>query len=136
MKVVEKFEIISDDVSLEAKTSNEASLTKKEVSELSKKAHSDDIVEYNKEQNALCFVVFGGIALIIGVLFIFLSFKKKINTIVGIDYKSLQFYVCIIALAGGLFCLVYGLIKLFKALKKRKELKETINTLNLMKTKD
>lgn len=80
--------------------------------------------------------MFGGIALIIGVLFIFLSFKKKINTIVGIDYKSLQFYVCIIALAGGLFCLVYGLIKLFKALKKRKELKETINTLNLMKTKD
>lgn len=136
MKIVEKFEVIDTDVSLEGTPSKEDVLTSNEKSALSRKAHSEDIAQYNKEQNALCFVVFGVIALIIGVLFIFLSLKKRINVIVGIDYTSLQFYVCVICLAGGLFCLIFGLVRFFMAFNKRRELKDTINSLNNIRTKD
>lgn len=136
MKIVEKFEVIDKNISLEGSSSKEDVLTAQEKSSLSRKAHSEDILQYNKEQNALCFVVFGVIALIVGVLFIFLSLKKRVNVITGIDYASLQFYVCVICLAGGLFCLVFGLIRFFMAFAKRKELKETINSLNNIKTKD
>ena len=108
MKIVEKFEVIDKNISLEGSSSKEDVLTTQEKSSLSRKAHSEDILQYNKEQNALCFVVFGVIALIVGVLFIFLSLKKRVNVITGIDYASLQFYVCVICLAGGLFCLVFG----------------------------
>lgn len=113
-----------------------SSLKKEEASQLSKIAHSNDICEYNKTQNAMCYVVLGGISLVVGVLFIFLSLKKKVNKIVGINVNSLQFYICIICLAIGVVCLAYGLIRLFMALNKRKIYKKEIALLNSVKTSD
>ncbi len=97
-----------------------------EVSSYSQAAHRRDTEGYDLLQNALCFEVIGAIVLIIGILFIFLSLKKSRNKIVGVDFASLQFVICVCCLAAGVTLLTIGTIFVFKALKKRKNAKKDI----------
>ncbi|HAS56892.1 MAG TPA: hypothetical protein DCR94_06675 [Firmicutes bacterium] len=98
-----------------------------EIRAYSKQAHNRDILGYDKTQNALCFVVIGGIVLTIGILFIFLSLKKKVNKIVGINVNSFQFVICVVCLAIGLGLLITGITLLIKALSLRKRAKKEIS---------
>lgn len=97
-----------------------------EVSKYSQAAHRRDTEGYDLSQNALCFEVLGGITLIVGILFIFLSLKKRKNAIVGINFASLQFVICVLCIAAGLTLLTIGAVLLIKALKKRKSAKKDI----------
>lgn len=97
-----------------------------EVSSFSQAAHRRDTEGYDLSQNAMCFEVIGGIVLAIGILFIFLSLKKSRNQIVGVDFASLQFVICVVCLIGGIVSLSIGTIWLIKALKKRKDAKRDI----------
>lgn len=106
-----------------------ASLNEEERHEVSKALHKKDLEAFDKKENALCFIVIGSILAVIGCLFIFLSFKKKMNKIVGIDTMSLQFWVMIIAFVIAVGCLTYGFIRFFKALKARKTCRNRINQL-------
>ena len=107
--------------------------TDDEIRAYSREAHNRDIAGYDKSQNALCFVVIGGILFVIGVLFVFLSLKKRFNKIVGIDPLSFQFAVCVICLAAGITCLSIGIISLINALSKRKKAAEEIAYLSTLK---
>ncbi len=109
------------------------SLNKEQASELSDKLHSNDVKEYDKGQNSLCFVVLGIISLIIGGLFIVLSLQRRRNKIVGINYQSLAFVICIVTLILGFILLIWGLVKYFNAHLKRKEYKKAIETLASLK---
>lgn len=111
----------------------QAPTTDDEIRAYSREAHNRDIAGYDKSQNALCFVVIGGILFVIGVLFVFLSLKKKFNKIVGIDPLSFQFAVCVICLAAGITCLTIGIISLIKALSKRKKAAQEIAYLTTLK---
>ncbi len=79
----------------------------------SQKLHQESQKEYDKAQNALCFVVLGAIFLAIGIIFIFLANKRENN--LGL-------------IAGGGF-LIYGGIKFFIAFKNRRVILREINTL-------
>ena len=63
-------------------------IDEKEIRDYSRDAHNHDIAGYDLFNNAMCFIVIGGTALIIGVLFVFLSLIRRRNTIVGI--KTLE----------------------------------------------
>lgn len=95
----------------------------------SQQLHKESQNQYDKEQNALCFVVLGGIAVIIGIVFIFLSYRRANNVLVGIDYGSIAFVICVLMLSVGGLALIYGLIKFFLAFFKRKKIIYEINQL-------
>lgn len=106
-----------------------------EVSKYSQAAHRRDTEGYDLSQNALCFEVLGGITLIVGILFIFLSLKKRKNAIVGINFASLQFVICVLCIAAGLTLLTIGAVLLIKALKKRRNAKKDIAYLGTLARK-
>ena len=93
--------------------------SKEEISYYSREAHNHDIDGFNRKENALCFVVIGAIVLIIGLLFIFLSLKRKANVIVGVNFASFAFVICTVGIAAGVTLLTIGGIRLAKALKIR-----------------
>ena len=95
--------------------------SKEEISHYSREAHNHDIDGFNRKENALCFVVIGSIVFIIGLLFIFLSLKKKANVIVGVNFASFAFVICAVGIALGLTLLIIGIVRLVKALKIRKQ---------------
>ena len=95
----------------------------------SQKLHQQSQAEYDKGQNALCFVVIGSILLITGIIFIFLANKRENNIMLGIDTGSLAFYICVICLALGGVGLIYGLVKFILATKHRRAILREINTL-------
>ena len=106
-----------------------------ELAAMSRDAHQEDVRQYDKEQNALCFVVIGGILLVIAILFIFLSMKRQFNKLVGIDFSSLQFIILCITSAASLGCLGYGLTRFIIAANKRKELHAAIKEIAIAKSK-
>lgn len=96
----------------------------------SQELHKESQRQYDKIQNSLCFVVIGTILVIIGIIFIFLAYKRENNELVGIDITSLAFYICVIALGVGGVLLIYGLVKLLISLAKRKKVLAAINKLS------
>ena len=84
---------------------------------------------YDQGQNALCFLVIGGIILVIGILFIFLAQQRKNNIMVGLNVGSLAFYIMVIGIALGSLLCVFGLIKFLVAFFKRKKVISQINAL-------
>lgn len=109
--------------------------TKDEISSISRKLHKIDNEEYDITQNGLCFFVVGLIFLGIGILFIFLSLLKRVNVIIGINFLSLQFFICVISLLIAIACLTYGLTKFILAYNVRKKILRKINVLGNLKTR-
>ena len=103
-----------------------------ELTKISKDDHQEDTRQYDKQQNALCLVMIGGICLVCAILFLILSFERKKKT-VELQVLSLQFFVCAACFAAALILLTIGLIRFFKAHKIRKELAAEIMTVTLLK---
>lgn len=113
-----------------------SNITEEEISNYSKVLHQNNNKAFDKTQNALCFVVIGGILFIIGILFIFLSFEKTTSgLIIGFAYTTLPFYICIICLVLGALCLAYGITKFLKAHSRMKKYQNLINVLGNYKVK-
>ena len=110
-------------------------IDEKEVRDYSREAHNHDIAGYDLFNNAMCFIVIGGTALIIGVLFVFLSLIRRRNKIVGINPVSFQFFVAVAGLAVGLVLVVWGVINLVRAILKRKQAAIDIAYLAARRTK-
>lgn len=100
-----------------------------EQKKLSERLHSESQKEYNRQQNALCFVVIGSMLLFVGILFIFIAQQRVNNVLAGINTQSLAFYFMLIGLIAGGLLLTYGLIKFILSYKRRKEIIRKINTL-------
>jgi|GEM_PF-1302036 len=107
-----------------------------DVSAYSREAHNRDIDGYNRTQNALCYLVIGGIITIIGVLFVFLSLEKKYNKIVGINPGSFPFVIAMICLSVGVASLVLGTIFLIKAQRIRSHARQEIALLASYRSKN
>ena len=103
------------------------SISEEEVSTYSQAAHKRDSAGYGLSQSALCFEVLGSIALVIGILFVFLSLKKnRKGAIVGINPACMQFVVCVICLAVAAVLLGIGTFNLVRSLRLRKMAKRDI----------
>ncbi|MBO6280599.1 MAG: hypothetical protein J6M95_03360 [Bacilli bacterium] len=113
---------------------NYESLSYDELSQISRDDHQEDVRQYDKQQNALCLVVIGGITLVCGILFLILSFVRRRNVMTGIDPKSLPFFVFIGCAVAAVVLLTIGLIRFFKAHNVRKALKSEIITVTKLKS--
>lgn len=91
--------------------------TPEEAKAFSVKVHGDRTTAKEKYNTAMCFVVLGTIALILGILFMILSMQRVRNQIVGVNPASFQFVISIICLVLGGAALGYGLFVVIKALK-------------------
>ena len=103
------------------------SLSYEELRKVSRDDHQEDVRQYDKQQNALCLVMIGGILLVCGILFILLSFKRVKNKMGGIDVLSLQFFVSVACLVSALVLLGIGLTRFFIAHSIRKQLRQEID---------
>ncbi len=101
--------------------------TPEEAKAFSVKVHDDRTKATEKWNNAMCFVVLGSIALIIGVLFVILSLKKVRNQIAGINFASFQFVVAVLALVLGAAALAYGLYGVIRSVKATRIANKEIN---------
>ncbi len=104
-----------------------------ELSQISRNDHQEDTRQYDKQQNALCLVMIGAIALVCGILFFILSFKRVMNKRGGLDTSSLQFFVSIGCFIAAAVLLGIGLFIFFKAFVRRRQLKEEIITVTKLK---
>ena len=109
-----------------------SALSYEELRKVSRDDHQEDVRQYDKQQNALCLVMIGGILLICGILFILLSFKRVKNKMGGIDVLSLQFFVSVACLASALILLGIGLSRFFIAHSIRKQLRKEIDLVTRM----
>lgn len=98
-----------------------ANLNKEQINHYSNVLHKNDAKAQEKIQNSLCFIVLGSIFLILGFIFIVLSLRKRINRIVGFNFASMQFFVCVVCFIIGIFLLTLGLYKAIKAVNRRKQ---------------
>ena len=117
----------------EVEPKNYDALSSEELSQISRDDHQEDTRQYDKQQNALCLVMIGSICLICGILFFILSFKRVMNKAGTLDVFSLQFFVSIGCLIAAVVLLSIGLFRFFKAHIKRKQLKEEIMAVTLLR---
>ena len=110
-----------------------SSLPYEELSQISRNDHQEDTKQYDKQQNSLCLVVLGAIAVAIGILFFILSFKREMNKTGILDVKSLQFLISMIMFGVGAVLLSIGIFFFTKALIKRLQLKDEILAVSLLK---
>jgi|WetSurMetagenome_2_1015567.scaffolds.fasta_scaffold129234_2 hypothetical protein len=96
----------------------------------SQKLHQESQKQYEREQNALCFIVLGGIFLIIGIFFIFLANKRENNVMTGMDVTSLAFYIFLFGTIGGSGATIYGIVKLIRSHLSRNGILREINSLD------
>ena len=118
----------------ENEVKNYDSLSYDELSQISRDDHQEDVRQYDKQQNALCLVMIGGICLVCGILFFILSFKRKMNRMAGLDARSLPFFVSIACFVAAITLLPIGLVRFFKAHKIRKALHVEIMEVTKLKS--
>lgn len=91
--------------------------------------HNESKKFLEKSKGSGCAIVIAFISLIIGFIFLPLSYKMVRNKIVGIDYTSLAFIMMCIFLGVGVILLVYGVTTLLVASKKRVKINDEIRQL-------
>ncbi len=107
-------------------------LSELQIKELSLTAHRRENEGYDKQQNALCFLVIGIMLLIIGVIFFVLSFKITVGSASNartLKYTSFEFMVSVVGLAVGSFLTIFGSVRLAIALKLKRGMHTIIEKL-------
>ncbi len=108
-------------------------MTVKDVHELHQNAHNNITVYTDKKNSGLVFLVTGAILLIVGLLFLFLSFKYNSIRVREFRPASVEFAVCCICLSISCFELIYGTVKLIIALLNIKYYKSVITGTRITK---
>lgn len=75
--------------------------------ELNDKITHDDVAR----SHALAWIIIGGIALIVGFAFLYISFKYDSTGNKAFRPKSMEFIVSCISLSFGLFGVIYGAVR-------------------------
>ena len=94
----------------------------------SQELHKESQKMHDAEQNALCFVVLGGIAVVVAFCFLALSYFLD-HGIPVLDPTSLAFIIFCILIVVGAGALGYGLVKFFRAFVRRQKIIQEINSL-------
>ena len=87
---------------------------------LIQEAHTNITRAKDIKDNALCFLIIGGIVFIVGVIFLFLSFKYNIVKEKIFRPDSTEFVACVILLTLALVFLIYGFIRLITSIKMKR----------------
>lgn len=115
------------------KNQDSSKMTVKDVHELHQNAHNNITVYTDKKNSGLVFLVTGAILLIVGLLFLFLSFKYNSIRVREFRPASVEFVVCCLCLAVSLFELVFGTVKLIISLINIKFYKSVITDTKITK---
>lgn len=96
-----------------------------------KKKESHDLHQKSKallyqKNTTLCGVMLGTLSLVIGVIFIPLSFQRVRNRFTGIDFTSLSFILCCVCLGVGAILLLGGTMMALRAEKKRRDVQRKL----------
>ncbi len=115
------------------KNQDSSKMTVKDVHELHQNAHNNITVYTDKKNSGLVFLVTGAILLIVGLLFLFLSFKYNSIRVREFRPASVEFVVCCICLSISCFELIFGTVKLIIALLNIKYYKSVITGTKITK---
>lgn len=99
---------------------NENNLTEDDIHFVRQHAFGEVTKGEDKRNGGLTFLVTGGILLIIGVIFLVLSFRYNSKRVRVFTPTSVEFSVCCIALASSLTLLIWGIVKIAQAMKSLK----------------
>lgn len=97
--------------------------------QLSHELHNESKRLLEKKRSGLSNVVIAIISMIIGLIFLPLSYKMVKNRIEGINYASLSFILMCIFLGIGLILFVYGLVTTLVASSERRNVDKKIRQL-------
>lgn len=97
------------------------------IHELHRNCHAEINKNDNLKNGGLTFIVIGSILLIIGAVFLVLSFRYNVRKVRVFTPGSVEFVMCVIALTGAVTLLTWGTIRLVKALTNLKFFRKTIN---------
>jgi hypothetical protein len=96
---------------------------------LHQNCHNQIRKQTEKKNSGLTFLVIGGILLIVGLLFLVLSFRFNVKKQRVFTPGSVEFVICVLSLSLSVFSLVFGSIRLILSQlglrKYRKILKDT-----------
>lgn len=99
---------------------DDQTIEKMEIHDKNQKLHNHITMSNDLKDNSLCYIVIGGILLIIGILFFILSFKKTPTGGRLFKPQSFEFIISVIILSCSVFSLIFGSIRLTMALKRKK----------------
>lgn len=99
-----------------SKENNTASMSDSEIHVLHQECHSQINKNRDIKNSALTFIVTGSILLIVGLIFLFLSFRRNVIGIRHFTPGSTEFVICVIALVSSITLLSLGTYKLIKSL--------------------
>lgn len=112
--------------------SNFVNLSEEDTHLLHRQLHKNINSCNDRKNSGLTFVVTGSILLIIGLVFLYLSFRYNVKHQKVFIPASVEFVSCVVCLVLALTFLAYGLFKLFTAIKKKNK---NIKILKLTKLK-
>ncbi len=100
------------------KDMNPDSLTESDIHFIRQHAYSEVTNGENKKDGALTFYVIGGILLVIGIIFLVLSFRYNTKKIKVFTPTSTEFVVSIISMICSLTLLTWGTVRLVMGLQR------------------
>lgn len=108
------------------KDNDTSNLTEEERHALHQLCHGRINRASSMKDSAMTFIVTGGILLIIGIIFLLLTYRYNTRHVRVWVLNSVQFVICIIGLSCGTGFLTYGFIRLGMALRRLNYYKEII----------
>lgn len=123
------FDQMQDDSTIEREERSMEEMDENARRQLSHELHNESKRLLEKKRSGLSNVVIAIISMIIGLIFLPLSYKMVKNRIEGINYASLSFILMCIFLGIGLILFVYGLVTTLVASSERRNVDKKIRQL-------
>jgi hypothetical protein len=111
--------------------SNKKELDDKEIHELHQNCHNNIRDNSSLKDGALTYLVIGSILLIIGAIFLFLSYRYNVLKIRVFTPNCTEFVISIICLCASLYFLSFGIVRLVKSLKRIRFFEKVISETEL-----
>jgi len=106
-------------------------LSDQRIHELHQSCHNNIRKYTDMKNNALTFIVIGSILLIVGMVFLFLSFRFNVRKERVFTPSSTEFVVCVVSLAISLFSLAFGTVRLCYSFKEVRQNRRIIQSTEL-----
>ena len=115
------------------KSNDVKTMTVKDIHVLHQNAHNNITKYHDKKNSGLVLLVTGAILLIVGLLFLFLSFKFNTKRERVFRPATVEFVVCCVCLAISAFELSFGTVRLTKSLLKIRFYEKVIKNTKIVK---
>lgn len=101
-------------------------LGKYEIHKYNQSVHNNITKANDLRDNSLCFIIIGAILLIVGAVFLVLTFKRLPSGLREFKPWSLEFLLTIICLTLSISSLTFGMVRLIMALQRKDYFKKAL----------